>query len=183
MKSYRRILFLRPDIRHCVLQVCFILMSTATVLPAAADNNEAGNGKEPAAPYRIVDGKVDESTFLGWRAFHSTCHGCHGVDATGTSVAPNLVAAVGSMTSREFSTKVLTRYRLVIGFDDIAGDNQTALRNAFMEQVMRRESGELIMPAWGDDPNIAPHVLDMYAYLKARADGVLGHGRPEKIAE
>jgi cytochrome c5 len=34
------------------------------------------------APYRVVDGKVDESTFLGWRAFHSACHTCHGVDAT-----------------------------------------------------------------------------------------------------
>lgn len=183
MNSYRRILCWKPDMRHCVLLVCIMLMSAATVLPAAADKYEAGSGKEPAAPYRVVDGKVDESTFLGWRAFHSTCHGCHGVDATGTSVAPNLVVAVGSMTSREFSTKVLTRYRLVIGLDDIAGDDQTALRRAFMEQVIRRESGELIMPAWGGDPNIQPHVLDLYTYLRARADGALGPGRPEKIAE
>jgi len=182
MISYRRILCRRTDTRHRVLQVCIVLMAFATVLPAAADKNKAGNGNEPA-PYRVVDGKVDESTFLGWRAYHSTCHGCHGVDATGTSVAPNLVVAVGSMTSREFGTKVLTRYRLVIGFDDIAGDNQTALRAAFMEQVMRRESGGLIMPAWGSDPNIAPHVLDLYAYLRARADGAIGTGRPEKIPE
>lgn len=168
--------------RHRVLQLCIMLISFATVLPASADNNEAGIGKEPA-PYRVVDGKVDESTFLGWRAYHSTCHGCHGVDATGTSVAPNLVVAVGSMTSRDFSTKVLTRYRIVIGFDDISGDDQTALRAAIMEQVMRRESGELMMPAWGDDPNIQPHVLDLYAYLRARADGALGPGRPEQIPE
>ena len=182
MISYRLILRRRPDMRHRVLQVCIVLMSFATVLPAAADKNMAGNGKE-AAPYRVVDGKVDESTFLGWRAYHSTCHGCHGVDATGTSVAPDLVVAVGSMTAREFSTKVLTRYRIVIGFDEIAGDDQTALRAAIMEQVMRRESGELIMPAWGDNPNIQPHVLDLYAYLRARADGALGPGRPEKIPE
>lgn len=182
MISYRRILCRRTDMRHPVLQVCLVLMSFATVLPAAAGKNEAGNGSEPA-PYRVVDGKVDESTFLGWRTYHSTCHGCHGVDATGTSVAPNLVVAVGSMTSREFSTKVLTRYRLVIGFDDIAGDDQTALRRAFMEQVMRRQSGELIMPAWGGNPNIQPHVLDLYAYLRARADGALGTGRPDIIPD
>lgn len=182
MISDRRILNWRPDMRHRVLQLCIMLISFATVLPASADNNEAGIGKEPA-PYRVVDGKVDESTFLGWRAYHSTCHGCHGVDATGTSVAPNLVVAVGSMTSRDFSTKVLTRYRIVIGFDDISGDDQTALRAAIMEQVMRRESGELMMPAWGDNPNIQPHVLDLYAYLRARADGALGPGRPEQIPE
>ena len=182
MISYKRILCRRPDRRHRVLQVCIVLMSFATMLPATADSSEAESGKEPA-PYRVVDGKVDESTFVGWRAYHSTCHGCHGVDATGTSVAPNLVVAVGSMTSREFSTKVLTRYRIVIGFDDIAGDDQTALRAAIMEQVMRRESGELIMPAWGDNPNIQPHVLDLYAYLRARADGALGTGRPEQIPE
>jgi hypothetical protein len=182
MISYRRILRRETDMRHRVLRACILLISFATVLPAAAGKNETGNVNVPA-PYRVVDGNVDESTFLGWRVYHSNCHGCHGVDATGTSVAPDLVAAVGYMTSREFSTKVLTRYRLVIGFDDIAGDDQTALRAAFMEQVMRRQSGELIMPAWGDDPNIQPHVLDLYAYLRARADGALGTGRPEKIPE
>jgi len=182
MISYRRILCRRTDTQHRVLQACIVLMSFATVVPAAADRIQTGNGNEPA-PYRVVDGKVDESTFLGWRAYHSTCHGCHGVDATGTSVAPSLVVAVGSMTSREFGTKVVTRYRLVFGSDEITGDDQTALRAAFMEQVMRRESGELIMPAWGDDPNIKPHVLDLYAYLRARADGALDTGRPERIPE
>ena len=182
MISYKRILCWGPDLPQRVLQACIMLMSVATVLPAAADKNAAANANE-STPYRVVDGKVDESTFLGWRTFHSSCHGCHGVDATGTSVAPNLVVAVGSMTSRDFSTKVLTRYRLVIGFGDISGDDQTALRAVFMEQVMRRERGELIMPAWGNNPNIQPHVLDLYAYLRARADGALGTGRPEKIAE
>jgi hypothetical protein len=71
----------------------------------------------------------------------------------------------------------------VVGFDDIAGDDQTALRAAFMEQVMRRESGALLMPAWGENPNVQPHVLDVYAYLRARADGALGTGRPEKLPE
>jgi hypothetical protein len=180
MISNRRILYWRPEMTHRVLQVCIMLISFVAVLPATAEKPEAGAGK-PQPPYRIVDGKVDEPTFLGWRVYHSSCHGCHGVDATGTSVAPDLVAAVASMSSRDFSTKVLTRYRLVVGFDDIAGDDQTALRAAFMEQVMRRESGALLMPAWGENPNVQPHVLDLYAYLRARADGALGTGRPERL--
>jgi hypothetical protein len=38
------------------------------------------------------------------------------------------------------------------------------------------------MPAWDGDPNVKPHVMDLYAYLRARADGVLGEGRPEPMA-
>ena len=136
-----------------------------------------------SAPYRIVDGKVDEHTYVGWRVFHSACYGCHGVDATGTSVAPNLVERISDMTPRDFSTKVLTRYRITVGFDDAAADNPTALREAFIEEVMKRERGELIMPAWGRDPNVAPHLLDVYAYLRARADGILAPGRPEQLPE
>lgn len=175
-------LYRKSGLRHRVTQICIELMLFAAVMPVMADKKAADTAKDQT-PYRVVDGKVDESTFLGWRVYHSSCHGCHGVDATGTSVAPNLVVAVGSMSSRDFSTKVLTRYRLVIGYDDIAGDDRTAVRAAFMEQVMARESGALMMPAWGGDPNIQPHVLDLYAYLRARADGALGTGRPEKITE
>ena len=172
----------KPGLRQRILQLCAMLMSFAALTAATAEDMATRAGKDPL-PYRIENGKVDQATFLGWRVYHSTCHGCHGVDGTGTSVAPNLVSAVGSMSSRDFSTKVLTRYRLVVGFDDMAADDRTALRAAFMEQVMRRESGELIMPAWGDNPNVQPHVLDLYAYLRARADGALGTGRPEKLNE
>ena len=133
--------------------------------------------------YHVVDGKVDQSTYLGWRVFHSVCHGCHGVDATGTSVAPNLVERVADMTPRDFTTKVLVRYRITIGHSEAAGDNRTALRQAFIEQVMRHERGELIMPAWQTDPNVKPHILDLYAYLRARADGALGPGRPIRMSE
>src|SRR5690606_19749877 len=51
-------------------------------------------GAESEVSYRVRNGAVDESTYLGWRTFHSACHGCHGVDATGTEVAPNLVERV-----------------------------------------------------------------------------------------
>jgi hypothetical protein len=35
------------------------------------------------------------------------------------------------------------------------------------------------MPAWEDDPNVKPAIVDLYAYLHARADGALGAQRPE----
>lgn len=147
----------------------------------------AVSGEKPpdpdALPYRVVDGKVDESTFLGWRAFHSACHSCHGVDATGSDIAPNLVERIKQLSARDFSTKVLTSYRIVLPAGEAAGDDATALRNEFVEEVLRRERGELVMPAWETDQRIRPHLLDVYAYLRARADGALGPGKPEQLPD
>jgi hypothetical protein len=160
-------------------------ISTLLLLVAAAPLSGAAE-KQPgadAAPYRVVNGKVDESTFLGWRAFHSGCHACHGVDAVGTSVAPSLVERVKQLSAHDFTLKVLTSYRIVFPSSEVSGDDQTAVRSEFIDEVLRRERGDLIMPAWEGDLKVRPHILDLYAYLRARADGVLGPGRPERIAD
>jgi hypothetical protein len=39
------------------------------------------------------------------------------------------------------------------------------------------------MKGFADDPNIAPHIDDLYAYLQARADGALGRGRPSELEQ
>ena len=39
------------------------------------------------------------------------------------------------------------------------------------------------MPAFGLNPNVMCFIDDIYAYLKARADGALGRGRPAKEAK
>ena len=36
------------------------------------------------------------------------------------------------------------------------------------------------MPSFGTNPNVMCYLDDIYAYLKARSDGVLGRGRPAK---
>lgn len=161
---------------------CFgaCLVGLAASLPvAAAERSQAPND----APYRIVAGKVDESTFLGWRAFHSACHICHGVDAVGTSVAPSLVERVKGLSARDFTAKVLTSYRLVFPSGELNADDSTAVRSQMVDEVLRRERGELVMPAWEGQETIRPHVLDLYAYLRARADGALGPGKPQRIEE
>ena len=133
--------------------------------------------------YSIEDGLVDDSTYMGWRIFHSTCHGCHGIESTGTSGAPYLVEAVKRISARDFSIKVLSRYRITISAQAAAGDDQTELREALLEQVLRRERGDVLMPAWEQDANVKPHILDIYAYLRARADGALPPGRPRRQDE
>mgnify|MGYP003576228974 FL=1 len=39
------------------------------------------------------------------------------------------------------------------------------------------------MPAYGTDPNVMCYLDDIYAYLKARSDGVAGRTRPAKQAD
>ncbi|MFM2448042.1 MAG: hypothetical protein RIS44_492 [Pseudomonadota bacterium] len=134
--------------------------------------------------YRLIDGKVDRGTYTGWRIFHTTCFACHGVGGVGTDVAPNLVERVQQMTPRAFATKVLTSYRIVPPISGTNSDDSAALREAMLQDIMRRERGvgaAVRMPAWELDPEVNPHVLDLFAYLSARADG-LGPGKPELIA-
>ena len=162
---------------------CFaagVLGLTSPALPAQPST-------EPVpGDYRIVDGKVDSGTFTGWRLFHTTCYGCHGVDALGTDVAPNLLERVRALTPRAFATKVLTSYRIVLSEGEVNSDNRSAVREAMLAELMRRERGrrsQVSMPAWATDPKVNPHVLDLFAYLSARADGKLGPGMPKRLGE
>jgi hypothetical protein len=90
---------------------------------------------------------------------------------------------VKSLSARDFSIKVLTSYRIVVPASEASGDSRTAIREAFLEEVLRRDRGELTMPAWESETTIRPHVLDLYAYLRARADGELGPGKPQRTNE
>ena len=153
------------------------------VLPLSAQPS----AEPPPGDYRVVGGKVDRGTYTGWRLFHSACYGCHGVDAVGTDLAPNLVERVKTLTPRAFATRVLTSYRIVLPANEAnTEEDRTAAREAMVDEIMRRERGSpalILMPAWGIDPKVTPHVLDLYAYLSARADGKLGPGKPKLLVE
>lgn len=144
------------------------------------------NAEPVPGDYRVEGGKVDRGTYTGWRLFHTACYGCHGVGAVGTDLAPNLVERVRTLTPRAFATKVLTSYRIVLPASEANTEDRTAMREAMIEEVMRRERGargQIIMPAWEADPKVNPHVLDLYAYLSARADGKLGPGEPRRMTQ
>ncbi len=130
-----------------------------------------------AAPYRIADGKVDQRTYAGWRIFQTNCAKCHGPAAAGTEQAPNLLPIVGEMSETRFAGAVLRRYKVVTPSSEAGGE--TGAREALLEEVLSRRQGEIPMPAWDGDPNVRPHILDVYGYLRARADGALGDGRPQ----
>jgi hypothetical protein len=151
----------------------------AASVPAHAQSRDA---QPMPGDYRVIGGRVDRGTYAGWRLFHSACFGCHGVDALGSAVAPNLVERIGAMTPRDFASKVLTSYRLVSPADD----DSAQAREATLEEIMKRNRsatrGQVLMPAWGGHADVPPHVLDLYAYLSARAAGDLGPGEPKVMA-
>ncbi|MFO1435292.1 MAG: hypothetical protein U1F34_02570 [Gammaproteobacteria bacterium] len=136
--------------------------------------------------YTVKDGKVDENTKRGWEVFHRTCYVCHGIDAVGTKVAPDLTERVKNMSVTEFSNIVLNRYRIVVPMDEVSADNNLVWREAMikeMERHERGEHGELMMPGWEKNFRVRPHLIDIFAYLQARADGVLDKGEPQLIDE
>jgi mono/diheme cytochrome c family protein len=103
--------------------------------------------------YRIIDGKVDARTYNGYRRYHAVCNHCHGPDGMGSSFGPSLVDHLPDIET----------------FRRIVHDGQS--------------NGVAVMKGFSGDPNVAPYVDDIYAYLQARADGVLARGRPISFGE
>ena len=44
-------------------------------------------------------------------------------------------------------------------------------------------AAENVMPPFGEVEDVMLYLDDIYAYLKARSDGVLGRGRPDRLDE
>jgi mono/diheme cytochrome c family protein len=120
--------------------------------------------------------KQSDAVYLGWRHFQANCVRCHGNDASGTDKAPNLLPRVQGMSEARFVATVLQRYQWVVPSSEAGGES--AARESLLEDVLRRRKGESLMPPWENEPSVKAHVLDLYAYLNARAAGAAGPGRP-----
>ncbi|MEM7222831.1 MAG: c-type cytochrome, methanol metabolism-related [Pseudomonadota bacterium] len=107
-------------------------------------------------PYQVIDGVVDWYTFSGFRRYHSECHVCHGPDGMGSSFAPSLLDSLKTMPYEDFLEVVVN------GREVVTTSEQDS------------------MPAFGENLNVMCFIDDLYAYLKARADGAIGRGRPPK---
>lgn len=110
-------------------------------------------------PYTVKDGKVDKATYNGWRRYTEACLRCHGPDGAGSSYAPALTDSLKQMSEDQFKEIVVNGRKNVT------------------------TSNENIMPPFGEVEDVMLYIDDIYGYLKARSDGVVGRGRPDRIDE
>ena len=129
----------------------------ATVTPAARAVSDTGKkaGADTSKKTAAADGGVDHllvspQEYEGWKMFSVYCYRCHGVDAMGGGIAPNLrhsVSSEGSVTHDVFITTV-TNGRLEKG-----------------------------MPTW--KALLSPEQMeDLWLYINARSSNRLYPGRP-----
>ena len=148
------------------------LMAAAIIIVAASGGVALSDPGDPAAvksedgkyldkegdpTYKVApDGTVDWYTYSGFRRYHSDCHVCHGPDGMGSSYAPALKDSLKTMSYADFLGIVASGRKNV----------NTAAEN--------------VMPAFGDNPNVACYMDDIYVYLRARANDAVGRVRPAK---
>jgi mono/diheme cytochrome c family protein len=99
-------------------------------------------------PYKVVDGRIDQDTVEGWKIFRGigTCATCHGPAGQG---------GVGSDLTEALKERV--DYEL------------------FKQIVTNGKPGTMMKP-FKTNKAVMDNIDRLYAYLKARADGVLGPG-------
>jgi methanol metabolism-related c-type cytochrome len=108
-------------------------------------------------PYTITDGKVDFGTYNGYRRYEAYCLRCHGPDGAGSSYAPALAESLKTISYEEFLDVVVN------GRKNVSSSQQS------------------VMPAFGEAMDVMENIDNIYSYLKARADGAVGRGRPERM--
>jgi mono/diheme cytochrome c family protein len=124
-------------------------------LPAAAQQTAATTEEKP---YQVENGRVDRGTYNGYRRYGNSCERCHGQDGAGSSFAPNLLESLKHLSHEQFMEVVIN------GRQNVTASQQN------------------VMPPFGQVEDVVLYLEDIYAYLKARSDGAVGRGRPQRIA-
>lgn len=140
---------------------------------------ELGNLRPAQALAR--EARPPGSAYLGWRVFQERCSGCHGPAALGSDKGPDLLPLMREMGPRRFVGLVLDRYDWNAPLD--TAKRQGSTRELTIDQLLQRKDGVLEMPAWADEPRVNAHVVDLFAYLSARAQGSIGSGKPSPGSE
>jgi mono/diheme cytochrome c family protein len=119
------------------------------LLAAVLGENAPAAGQAGGSPAANPDqAAADRAILNGYRRYSATCSHCHGPGGLGSTFAPSLIERP-------------------LPFEQFA----EVVNNG-------RTRGNSVMRGFASDPNVAPYVADIYAYLQARASGTVGRGRP-----
>jgi methanol metabolism-related c-type cytochrome len=154
--------------RVAVAAAVTLMLSSAVVYavvdgsgdPAAVTSDDGKwSDKDGSPTFKVApDGTVDWYTNVGFIRYSSECLRCHGPDGMGSTYAPPLIESMKRLSYTDFLAVVAG------GKKDVSS------------------SQELVMPANGENKNVMCFVDAIYIYLRARADGAVDRGRPEKHA-
>jgi mono/diheme cytochrome c family protein len=131
-----------------------------TEAPSTASPTETAQETEPSVsepvasdkPYQVVDGAISANAVEGWKTYNGGgCGACHGKGGIG-AVGPNLADSVTKKLSKE-------------EFDNI---------------VTNGKPGTMMRPH-NTNKRVMDNLDNLYAYLVARGDDVLGPGNLIKL--
>jgi methanol metabolism-related c-type cytochrome len=126
---------------------------------AVKSDDGAWTDKDGNPTFKVdADGSVDWSTYIGFTRYSAECLRCHGPDGLGSTYAPALIDSLKTMSYMDF-------------YATVAGGKKAV-----------SASQELVMPAQGENKNVMCFISDIYTYLRARSEGAVGRGRPDKHA-
>jgi mono/diheme cytochrome c family protein len=129
--------------RRLVASVVLSLMPCGCAPPG-------GRASPPAAAQ--AGPLASEAEYQGWRYYQLYCARCHGDDALGSMLAPDLRHAVSA---------------------------EGGVTHDSLTLVVRRGSDDKQMPSF-DELLDASRIDQVYAYIKARSEGRLPPGRPRR---
>ncbi len=140
-----------------------VLIGVGGVLINAVASAQSIAPGDSTSPYRVECSdetdespprcRVDVATYIGRRVFHTHCATCHAEDALGSTFAPALADRIRRMDFEDFTDALDNGYS---GIEDV-------------------------MPAWGENRDVARYYYELWSYLLARASGDLPPGVVELL--
>lgn len=153
--------------RHATLAtIAFVVgagMAALAAAPGSPDPVKEADGlwtaRDGSPTYNIgPDGTVDWGTFVGYLRYSESCLRCHGPDGAGSAYVPALAGRLKDIDHSQFMAAVTNGIKAV------------------------STAQQLVMPAFANNRNVTCFIDEIYSYLRARATGALGRGRPAKHA-
>jgi mono/diheme cytochrome c family protein len=94
---------------------------------------------------------------IGHVTYNANCAQCHGQDGVGSTFAPSLVNSLKRLD--------------YVSFVDVVTNGKISFNTS--------TGGYNVMPGWKNNAAVMEYMNPLWGYLKARADGDLGTGRPQ----
>jgi mono/diheme cytochrome c family protein len=142
------------------------LLTAVALLGACAGGTVRVQNTEPARQMAQERAAPLGSAYAGWRVYQQRCASCHRADASGGDGVPDLRLRLRDVGPQRFVDLVLRRY----DWGAAAGGTGSP-RETLVDEIVARQRGSVEMPAWQGEPVVGAHIMDLYEYLSARADG------------